>query len=170
MPHSPVAAYKPSFQIVKSDKDDNFTTAIAQNTWEDESLTGLKSNSGVLESVQIISKENLAWRLIFWATDGFFDNDVDVQKPLGVVEFAANDALTLTTGGQTRYLYYNAAAIPYRDDDAVIWAREDETQVSPEIHVSLFNSSAAAKTAGEDGELSVQIVVRLDEMDQPSSR
>lgn len=133
---------------IQTDKDTQFTDGLAQNAAENENLVGLNGDEGAIEDITIISTENLAWELQFYATDGFRNADMDLTRYLGSVRFAAGDGIQVAGAGPYYYDIHNLG-IPIIDSDA-----------SLELHVTLVNRSAAAKTAGAGGAMSVAITFR----------
>lgn len=137
---------------VRSDKDDDFTGAIVQNAKEDANLAGLPMNKVMIKKVTLQAKENLDFIVIFWATNGFDDTDLDLDKLEDWVRFnlagtSGVDVLRIAGANQ----YYGAVSglnIPYED--------EDRTNT---LHASLLNLSAGAKTAGAAGEVVVEVTV-----------
>jgi hypothetical protein len=125
---------------VRSDKDANFTTAIAQNAKEDENLTGVAANKIRIKRITCQSDENLAWEIQLWETDTFDDVDLDLDSYKASVIFDTADAMRI---GAANQWYYDSGSldIPCEDLDGTF-----------ELHISLCNRSAAAKTAGANGE------------------
>lgn len=136
---------------VRSVMGTHFTTEIVQNAGEDESLTlpaclaGINGNArGAVRSISIVSDENLAWEVQFWRS-GTHGATVDALKWIGRWSFIATDAVRLAGAGS--YLYYiDGLDIPYIDADN-----------SGKLHVTLTNRSAAAKTAGANGEVVLDV-------------
>jgi hypothetical protein len=130
---------------VRSDKDTHFTGAIAQNAKEDENLTGMAANKIRIKRVTCQSDENLAWEIQLWETDTFDDVDLDLDSYKASVIWAAADAMQI---GAANQWYYDSGAldIPCEDLDGTF-----------ELHISLCNRSAAAKTAGANGEFIVMV-------------
>lgn len=152
---------------VRSDKDTDFTGAIAQNAQESENLVppaalgaGGPCRSR-LHSISIISKENLDWELWFFSTDDFATNnaaDIDQVGFLGKWAFIAADATRIAATGA--YFYYiDGLDIAYHctdfDEHATLVAGAKRPQ--GQVHVMLINRSAAGKSAGANGELVIQL-------------
>lgn len=141
---------------IRSDKDTHFTGALAQNAGEDENLTGLSVNSGMIENISLQADQNLDWDIYLYATDGFDDTDLDNDTLLGVVRFVASDGQQI--GGSNQYYYstvsssYAFRPFQYIDDDG-----------TNEIHVKLVNRNATAKNSGATGEVVLEITFRPDE-------
>lgn len=143
--------------LIRSDKDVHFTGAIAQNAGEAESIlfTGdIAPQRYRIRSLNIISEENLAWEVVFFARSTFNGApqiaDIDLYTFLGYFSFGAGDAIRIAATGP--YLYYiDGLDIAYED--------QDESQT---LHLMLVNRSAAAKTAGAAGEVVVQTGVELE--------
>ena len=145
-------------QHIRSDKDTHFTGAILQNAAEDESLEFPNSMVGcsecVIEAIIIQSDENLDWTIQFWGTSGYDNTDLDLDFFIEYVAFATTAGLQI---GATAQYYYSTTNlnIPYKDLDF------DPTGTAlANIHVSLINRNAAAKTAGSSGEFTVDFIVR----------
>lgn len=134
------------FYSVRSDKDDHFTGAIAQNAKEDENLTGLVSNRVRITGIALQADENLDFRVIFWRTDGFDNTDLDADKFCGEVEIDLPANGFQVGGANQYYLDVRGAMLDYED--------EDETN---ELHVSLQCLSAAGKSSGGSGEVTLEI-------------
>ena len=134
----------------KTDKDTHFTTAIAANGGTEEENLAIPSKVDycAVHQIRIIGDEALDFRLMFFATDGFADTDLDADTFLGWVDIdLENDGVQI--GGSGPYYLDARLAIPllYRDDD--------RTQ---EFHIALQNNSTSAKTAGASGEVSIEIM------------
>ena len=157
-PDSPVpvvAASIPAgeeFFFITSDKDINFTGAIALNAKEDENLTGLETNKIVITDVMIEAEENLQFFLLLWSTDGFENADLDVDSFLGFIDLDIPNNGFRIAGANQYYLNATGINLHYSDDDA-----------TNELHVSLLCRSAAGKTAGAAGEVKVKIAYKVRE-------
>jgi len=140
------ATFKPKFSRLRSDKDVNFTGALATNAIEQEDITGLSSNKIVIRRVTIQSDQNLNYVLMFWATDGNVDTDLDLDFFLGEIEISP--AMYRRIAGANQY--YADIALPegfqYQDDDG-----------TRELHVGLLNLDATSKNAGATGEVVAEI-------------
>ncbi len=135
---------------IRSDKDIHFTGAIAQNAREDENIaTGMKSSHELwIESITIISDQNLEFDLYFFSKDTFSNADLDLDAFIDVVNFPVSAAKQIAAAGS--YYYTSAAlSLPYKDLDA-----------TAELHISLVNRSATGKNAGATGEVVVIISAR----------
>lgn len=136
--------------VLRSDKDSNFTGEIIQNAKEDENLTGLASNKVMIKAVRIEAKEALDFVVIFWSKDTFDDTDLDSDTFIEWVRFnlGGTTGVNVIRPGGANQFYGSVTGlnIPYRDDD-----------LSNELHVSLMNLSASAKTAGAAGEVIIEI-------------
>ena len=136
--------------IVKSDKDDHFTGALAQNAREDESLVIHRGEvtRGQIESVSIISDQNLAWDVAFFENENFSNTDMDVDSFVDYESFTVASGVQIAGAGS---YYYGTSGldIPYTAGDG-------------RIHVTLVNRSATTKTAGSAGEVVVKIGYKID--------
>lgn len=150
--------------VVKSDKDTNFTTGLAQNAGEEENISGIRYRSGTIEAIHITSDQNLDWDVYFFAKDGQMDTNLDTEYFLGVVTFVAADAKQIAGAGQYYYSTNNCSypfrPFPYTDLDA--YAVIESDQVTPELHVTIVNRNATAKNAGATGEIVLTVVYRPD--------
>lgn len=150
-PDDEVGSVASQLQIIRSDKDTHFTTAIALDNHEAENLTGLNSNVGVVESVTLLAEDNIDWRVHFWSTDGFDNADLDTDAWLGSVDFSAVDGVQLPALVSTTFRYSKSGlALPYVDDDG-----------TNELHVSL-EAIGVAKTAGATGEVALLVGFRAE--------
>lgn len=135
-----------------TDKDVEFTGAIAVNAKEDENLAGLAANKIVITDVLIEGLENLAFRLMFWSTDGFDNADEDLDTFLGFVDLdIPNNGFQIGAANQY-YLNVTDLNLHYEDEDA-----------TNELHISLNCVTAAGKTAGAPGEVKVKIGYKVRE-------
>lgn len=130
------------FHTLRSDKDDHFTGAIAQNAVEEESLTGLISNKVTITGVVILSDQQLNYRVILYSTDAFANTDLDVDALFNEVEFDLPGYGWRIAGTGKYCMVITGLEIDYIDEDA-----------TKELHVALQNLSATGKTAGGDGEV-----------------
>lgn len=145
----------PLFKI-RTDKDAEFTGAIAQNAGEDENLTfpGYASAAiGNLEAqarfwvreLRIWSDQNLSWEVQFYSKDIFDDTDADLDTFLGAHQFAVADGLQIGGSGLYRYVA-TGLSLFVKDGDG-----------TGEVHVKLVNRSATSKNAGATGEVVLEI-------------
>lgn len=140
---------------IETDPAVHFTGALATNAAEQEHialappLSGFRNNArGIVQSLAIISKENLDWELILWGNSTCNTADPATDSFIGRWSFVAADAVRVA-GANLYYYYIDGLAVPYRDDDQ-----------TGELHVSLLNRSAAAKSAGAAGAL--KVIVRIE--------
>ena len=130
---------------IRSDKDANFTTAIAVNAKEDENLAGLASNKIRIKRVRAQADNNLNWEWYMWSTDGFEDADLDIDSFRGRYYHDSLNGVQIAAANQ---FYYDSGPtdITYEDLDGTF-----------ELHIALANRSGVAKTAGAAGEIIVDI-------------
>ena len=133
--------------IIRSDKDTEFTGALVTNAQEQENLPGLTNNNGIINAVTIYSVQNLAWEVNFFSSDTFDSADADLDTFIDRVEFSEGEGLQIAGAGLFRYAV-TGLEIPYVDDDA-----------TNELHVALVNRSAVAKLAGAPGEIVIRTTV-----------
>ena len=138
-PVGPIPGLTP-FQIIRSDKDLNFTTGLVTNAQEQENLTGLLKNTIIIRQVNVQSDQNLEWDLLLFQTDLFNTADLDTDRFVARIRLPASLGVQIAGAGQ---FYYDLQGIDIRYQDL------DATN---ELHVTLVNRSAAAKTAGAAGE------------------
>ncbi|MCI0341692.1 MAG: hypothetical protein L0216_11190 [Planctomycetales bacterium] len=147
----PVQVVTPDLTLIRSDKDVNFTGSLSQGASATANLTGLPANSGRIESVSILSDQNLAWEIALFTKDTFTNADLDLDTYLASVRFAEGDGLQMDAVGAWRYDAHGLW-LPYRDQDA-----------TSELHVALVNRSSTAKSAGSSGEIVVVFGFRADD-------
>jgi len=131
-------------ELLQSDKDTNFTGALAQNASEDANLAGLVSNQIVIKDVVVIADQQLAFEIQLFTTDGFSNADLDLDTYLGSIRFSEGDGKQVGGAGP---FYYDVHGLDLFYTDA------DGTN---EIHARLVNRSATAKNAGATGEIVVK--------------
>lgn len=129
-----------------TDKDVEFTGAIAVNAKGDENLAGLAANKVVITDVMFEGVENLQFYLLFWSTDAFENADLDLDTFLGFVDLdIPNNGFQIGAANQY-YLNVTDLNLHYEDEDA-----------TNELHVSLLCRTAAGKQAAAAGEVKVKI-------------
>ncbi len=135
--------------FVRSDKDVDFTGAIAQNDHATADIAALPTNVGVIESISFTAEENLDWEIHFWTASSFDDANLDADSWIEYVAFAIADGVSIANAipGTFRYAA-TGLSIPYRDTDG-----------TNTLHVSLVPRSAA-KTAGAAGEVVLDVGFR----------
>lgn len=136
--------------IAKSLRGTQFRGAIAQNAAITENIQPPGYADGPMaarvRAITIISLENLAWELWFFASALFQQAaDIDTDGYLGKYTFAAGDGLRIAAAGYY-YYYIGGLDIPL-----------DDTTDTGALHLALVNRSAAAKTTGAGGELVVKV-------------
>jgi len=130
---------------IRSDKDVNFTLALITNAKEDENLTGLSSNKGVIRRIKVQSDQNLDWDIFLWKTDTTDDVDLDIDSFCGRYKFSVIQGEQIA--GANQYYYDSGPMeLEYEDLDGTF-----------ELHVSVVNRNAVAKIAGAAGELIVDV-------------
>ncbi len=134
-----------SFSRLKSDKDANFTGALATNAIKTENITGLAFNKIVIKRVSIQSDQQLNYALLFWAKDTFQTSDFDTDSFLGEVTLDLT-AIGRRIAGAGQYYADLELNFQYQDDDG-----------SRELHVGLLNLDATSKIAGATGEVVVEV-------------
>jgi len=134
--------------ILRSDKDVDWIGAMAQNAGANANLAGLPGNDGIIESIAILSDQQLAWEVQLYSSDAFDNADLDLDTYLGSVRFAEGDGFQVAGAGAFRYDIHHLG-IPYMDVDG-----------TREIHAKLVNRSATGKNAGAAGEIVVKFSFR----------
>ena len=131
---------KQAFAVIKTLKATHFTGALAQYAKEDESLTGLLSNSLRLTGIGILSEQQLHYKAIFWYKDTFENADIDLDEFCGEVDLDIPTYGFQVGGAGTWYFDIRNLHLDYIDADT-----------TNELHVSLMNMSVAAKLAAGAG-------------------
>jgi len=140
------SAPKAVFDTVTSDKDVNFTGAIAQNAKEDENLTGLLSNKIRVVGVSVQSDQSLHYKVLLWSKDSFDDTNLDLDAFCGEIDCDFTSYGFQIGGAGQYYLDIRGVDIDYEDEDS-----------TNELHVSLLNQSATSKNAGSTGEIKLTV-------------
>ena len=156
---------------VRTDKDVHFTAAIAQNAGLHVTLTAqyigaqlrcvlgadgflpalLPRMRARVRAIRILSKENLAWEVWFFANRLFATTNADTETFLGRWSFLATDGIRATVAAvlDTHYHYYASGLdIPLEDTDQM-----------GQLYLRLVNRSASGKSADSDGELVVELLL-----------
>ena len=143
-------------QYIKSDKDTHFSGALAQNAIEIEALDfpsdwqKINVTSIIIESISIMSDQNLEWDVLLFSTDGTTDTDLDIDSFTDFFNYATTSGKQAAGAGP---FYYSSPSnnlqIPYKN-----------AQNKSKLHVALVNRSATSKNAGATGEFTVEFVVR----------
>ena len=146
-----------SVRQVQSDKDVQFTGAIAQNAGENEDFaSGLELKECALVGIEVISKQNLDWEIWFSSktcATNFGNTDLDLDGYLGRCLFAVADGKQSTDSGVTSYYYSKEMASP------IILRDDTTTNTKFNLHMRLVNRNATAKNAGATGEIVVKLAV-----------
>ena len=138
-----------SLFLVHSDKDKNFTTALAQNASEYEtlSLTTVASGEARCEitSIRLLSQQNLAWIVSFHRRSTDSITDFDTNTMIDYWSWAAGDGIAVGSA----FLYaVSGLSIPY----------QDQSQAG-NLNIAVTNRSTTAKTATSGGVGHVQVTV-----------
>lgn len=140
-----MAMYDKPAAIISSDKDVDFTGALAQNAGANANVVGLPDNEGVIASLSVLADQQLAYEVQFYRSDTFDNADLDLDTYLGSYRFAEGDGLQVAAAGSFKY-DVSHLDLPYVDVDG-----------TRELHIKLVNRSAAAKNAGVTGEIVVRV-------------
>lgn len=75
---SPDHAYPGRFKIssIRSDRAEHFTNELAQGESEQENISGLLGNRIIIQNISINAKQNLKFRLSFFASSTFTNTDL----------------------------------------------------------------------------------------------
>lgn len=142
--------------LVESIVATHFTTSLAQNAMEVESLTApdtRNTDEFIIEAVTIITDAfdaGTTFDVMFFdqpTQTAVVDDDPFVER----VNFPASSGVTVGTGGGggQRYHSMSGLGIPYRD-----------ALGGGQIHVGLVNRTVAPKPAGATGEVKLKLWVR----------
>jgi hypothetical protein len=127
------------FFTLRSLSTGNFTTALVQNAFEDETLTGLAQNKIRVKGIKLIAMQNLDYELRFFQKTLMRSGAMDTDSDAGSVYFDA--LLGKQDAGASFYYYYNGSM-------DLIYENLDGTYA---MDVSLINRSAVAKIIGAPG-------------------
>lgn len=130
---------------VKSDKDSHFTTAIAQNTIEEENLNALTANEITITGLSVVADEAKSYRVWLFETDDFQETDLDNDEFIDYIDIDLSADGKQIGGAGAYYAATTGLNINYVDLDE-----------SNELHVALQNLDAGAKTAGASGEITLK--------------
>lgn len=144
---STVSVGKSAINHIDSDKDLHFTTAIAQNAIESEDITGLSDNRITITGVSLQADEAKNYRLWFFGSDAHTDANLDDDEFIDFLNFDLGTNGAQIAGAGQYYYSQTALNTAYEDEDA-----------SNELHVSLQNLDAGAKTAGAAGEVKIKVM------------
>ena len=141
-------------RYIRSDKDTHFTGALVQHAVEAENIgfPGDWDTIGIQKveilGVSVISDQQLAWDIKFYGKDTHaVTTDLDSDFFEKTLKLDASDGIQ--EAGANQYYYdLDPSFFPfiYHDED-----------VTSELHVTLVNRSATAKTAGAAGEVVIII-------------
>ena len=150
------------FNILRSDKDVNFTGALAQGAKEDENITGLLTNKLMLTGVIVQSIQRLHYKLLLWYTDAFDDADLDLDQLCAEIDVdLASYGIQIGSTNQW-YLDVRNLHVDYADLDA-----------TKEVHISLYNADPTAKLASTaiavSGAVAMDGAVATDETTEANS-
>jgi len=147
----PVQIVTPDLTLIRSDKDTDFTGPAGIGDILPANLTGLPANSGRIESIAVLSDQNLAWEIALFTKDSFTNGDLDLDAYLASVRFAKGDGKQIASVGAYRYDAFGLG-MPYKDVDG-----------TNELHVGLVNRGPGAKSSGASGEVVVIVGFRADD-------
>ena len=147
-----------SWVEVSSDKDTNFTDALALNAGENEDIaTSYLTKSAAIVGIQVQSIQNLDWEIWFsskLAATNFGLADLDLDGYLGRVLFALADGKA--HGDSAPQFYYSKElATPIMLYDDV------RTTDKLGLHMRLVNRNATAKITGATGAIKIRLVLDM---------
>ena len=127
----------------------HFTTALAQNTAELESLPipGGRRGRYRIAAAIVISSDNLAWEFWVHRAAAVHNPDLNLDVFCGRWTWTALDAVRIAGAGS--YYYYI---------DGLDIAVEDPSE-SGQVHLELVNRSVAAKTVYPAGRFRLELLV-----------
>jgi len=120
----------------------HFTSALAYQAKEDENITGLLASKIRILDIAIQAKQALNFSLMFWKKDTFGNTDLDEDTFIGAIPLDLSKFGKQVAGTGQYYMSLEEIGLDYED--------EDETD---ELHVSLYNADATAKSAGTAGQI-----------------
>lgn len=147
---------------VTSLKATHFTDALATNAGEYEDVQlpeGIAAGRHCrcrLRQIQVVSTENLDWEIWLLSKTGGTTADADTDPLLGFWSFVAADAKRVAGAGLFHY-YIDGLDVPYEDMDRGAGV----AGTGGYLHTCLVNRSAAGKTAGAGGALTVRWGVEM---------
>lgn len=141
--------------LIRSVSTVNFLGGAAQNAPLKEDLLfpheHSHSREGIIESIGLISVQNLAWDVFFYGGTAQYTT-IDADTFIAKQSFLVADGVSFT--GQTLYYYgLDSLAIYYKDLDAA-----DLNAAT--LHVTLVNRSATAKNANQTGGIVLIVGIR----------
>lgn len=132
-----------TIEAIESDKDDHFSTTLAQNAIDYEDLafptdfSTTQMQKLLIHQISVMSDQALNWDITLWSDDGRADtSDIDSDAHIITISFLASDATQVAGANQYYYKYEPVQPIFYEDKDN-----------SGELHVGLINRSVTAKDA-----------------------
>lgn len=149
--------------VLRSNKDVDFIGALAQNAakYADINMPPQVGGRNVLRSIAIVSKQNLAWELVFFRIqtppDTSSANYINSYQLAGRWAFQAGDGVQIGAAGPFLY-YIDGLSIPVEDWDDRLPVSPQPLRVfssttPPRLHCALVNRSAAVKNGDSSGEI-----------------
>lgn len=150
---------------VRTDKDVDFTGALAQNASATANLVPPMAIAAGghcrarLHSIAIVSDQQLAWELMLFSTNSFAtSSDLDQVGFLGKWAFIEADGVQIAGAGPFLY-YIDGLDIAYKctdfDDHSTFIAGAKIP--AGQVHLMLVNRSVTGKNAGATGEIVIQL-------------
>lgn len=134
----------PDSWILRSDKDTHYTTSLAQNALDLESVGFLPTPSVIITRLTLWSDQNLDWDVMFFRTATAQPNaDADLDTMVDWFRFLTTDAVQIAGTGLWRY---SISGMNFRYNP-----------VDGQAHVGLLNRNAVAKNAGATGEVVIEL-------------
>jgi hypothetical protein len=145
------------YTIFRTDSAADFTAALAQNAglFLNKNLpNGVGTAPFWVQSIEIISVENLAWELWFFNKTTVALAATDLDGFRGRWSFQAADGVRIAGAGNYHYSI-DGLAIPVECSDYRLHTPDKYAQ----LHVALVNRSAAGKSADIAGAIVVQLAL-----------
>lgn len=129
---------------LRSDQATHYTTSLAQNALDLETIGNLPSPTVMITRVTIWSDENLDWDIMLFRSAASQPSaDPDDDSMVDWISFAVADAVRIAGAGLFRY--------------SVSGLRLLYNPVDSKAHVGLINRNSASKTASPGGDLVVEL-------------
>lgn len=146
---------------IRTDPTRDFLDAIAQNAMDTVELTpeGFQGRRFRLTDLLVVSKEALDWEVWLWAKASYAPATPGAAQLLGFWSLPASGAKRI--GGAGLYYYFTPLLDGFYEDLGWAESSQGPNPTPPAIHLGLVNRSAAAKTAGENGAVLIQMHVDL---------
>lgn len=135
-------------KIITSDRTLHFTNQLVKNESENENISGLSTNTCIINGISVQSKQALIYKLMLWKKNTFNNIDMNLDTYIGCIDIDLTSKDTIKMENN-----------PYRlniEDIRFIYQDLDSTNT---LHISLLNMSDEIKKSGIDGEIKLDIKV-----------